>query len=100
RARLYLRSFPTRRSSDLPHLAVGDDVEPGALLLGDRIDRRVVPRLLEVLLGHAPQLLHARARRETAGQPLAVDQPVGLGVGTDQNRKSTRLNSSHVKISY
>ena len=37
-----------------PDLAVRDDVEPGRLLLAHRLVRRVVLRLLEERLGHAP----------------------------------------------
>ena len=61
------------------HFAVGDDVEPGALLLGDGHDRGVVPGLLEPLLGHTPQFLNAGPRGESAGQLLAVDQPAQAG---------------------
>ena len=42
-------------------LAVGDDVDAGALLLADRDERRVVLRLLEPLGRHAPDLA-ARTR--------------------------------------
>src|SRR5690606_39778686 len=34
--------------------------------------------------GNPPQLFSPRARREPPGQLRAVDQPFGLGVGTDQ----------------
>src|SRR5690606_41731962 len=37
-------------------------------------------------------------QRPNLGQDLLALFPVGLGIGVD--RKSTRLNSSHVKISY
>ena len=67
-----------------PHLAVGDDVESGALLVVDREQRRVVLRLREVLRRHGPQFLGAHARRKTAGELFAVDQPFRLGVGADQ----------------
>jgi hypothetical protein len=68
------------------HLAVGQDVQAGALLVGDRDPRRVVLGLLEVLGRHAPQLPRPHARREAVAQPLAVDQPVGLRVRSDQAR--------------
>ena len=68
------------------HLAVGDDVEPGALLVGDRQPRRVVLGLLQVRRVDAPQLARAHARREAVAQPLAVDQPVRLRVGADEAR--------------
>src|SRR5690606_40700810 len=73
-AHRYLHSFPTRRSSDLVGRERGWRRRQVALLAGVRPDERAAGR--------------ARARR-----------PVGPHHrGTD--RKSTRLNSSHVKISY
>ena len=66
-------------------LAVGDDVEPGLLLGADREQRRVVLRLGEIGLGDAPQLLRAHARREAAGELLAVDQPIRLGITADES---------------
>src|SRR5690606_41752747 len=94
--RLLLLSVPTRRSSDL--IAVGD---PGAAPVptpsaddvhgrrgegvggaDDRADIRVVPEILD---------------RHVEGVPARVD------IGDDRlagDRKSTRLNSSHVKNSY
>src|SRR5690606_42018249 len=71
-----LPSFPTRRSSDLV-AALGGDVslptmsEPGHVMVIDRFRVDVLTR---------------------------VAIPGGELVG--QDRKSTRLNSSHVKISY
>ena len=53
-----------------PHLAVGDDVEPGALLVADGEQRGVVLRLLEQFRRNAPQLLGAHARRKAAGELL------------------------------
>ena len=46
-------------------LAVGDDVEPGALLVADREQRGIVLRLIQMLRRNAPQLLGAHARRKT-----------------------------------
>ncbi len=66
------------------HLAVGDDVQPGALLVGDRQPRRVVLRLLEIARIDPPQLRRPHARREAPAQLLAVDQPVRLRVGADE----------------
>src|SRR5690606_42047092 len=86
-----LVSFPTRRSSDLmmapPRLVdlCGDQpVKPGA---------RLVPAPVRLL----------KQRAADDGGLLTVDFQddlcVQLGHGS-QDRKSTRLNSSHVKISY
>ncbi len=65
-----------------PHLAVGHDVDAGALHVADGDQGRIVLGLLEERLGHAPDLTHARARHDLA-QHLAIDQPVGLRIGAD-----------------
>src|SRR5690606_42043408 len=92
-----LWSFPTRRSSDLKAVAASPDGVAGASA------RPLVP--LPVLAHPANRTAHSAAvsgrsilasldirttlaRRPGGGQPPKVD------------RKSTRLNSSHVKISY
>src|SRR5690606_41506740 len=71
---LYLPSFPTRRSSDL--------------------------RALECALPE--QVVHERSDREPDLRPqrLVVGLEHGELRAAVQDRKSTRLNSSHVKISY
>src|SRR5207249_11434015 len=89
------RSFPTRRSSDLPELE-----DPGLehqLVVGagdaaveSGVDAQA-PRGLEHG-GLAPRL-----RLAEGAQPRPVDLDEG---GRLQDRKSTRLNSSHVSISY
>src|SRR6185437_3179118 len=66
------------------HLAVGDDVEPGALLVGDGEPGGIVLRLLEIGGIDPPQLPRADPRREPAPQLLAVDEPVRLGVRADE----------------
>ena len=70
-----------------PHLAVGDDVEPGALLVADGEQGRVVLGLLQEFGRDAPQLAGADARRKAAGELDPVDQPVGLDVAADQGRR-------------
>src|SRR5690606_40323896 len=75
-----LHSFPTRRSSDLP--------QRGAAGAGAQVDERATRRLA---------LPHRAVRdRQLIGAELAVAHDA-MGEG---DRKSTRLNSSHVKISY
>src|SRR5690606_39689640 len=85
-----LHSFPTRRSSDLY-----DGVKPKhpfPLALGHEISGRVV-----AAGAGAEGALH---------QPVLVYAVIPCGTcdlcqrGLTQDRKSTRLNSSHVKISY
>src|SRR5690606_41497507 len=85
-----LPSFPTRRSSDLH---AGDrggrvaDLRHELLDRGGQVGLRVPRRLGQL---HDPTaLLQGRGRRGA--------RPLGLLL---QDRKSTRLNSSHVKISY
>src|SRR5690606_40191713 len=70
-----LHSFPTRRSSDLAGRGLRG---PGA---------GSVP-----LFGPGPRPRRAAGGRQ---QPCAA-----LALGRHRDRKSTRLNSSHVKISY
>src|SRR5690606_41913734 len=79
-----LRSFPTRRSSDLleRHLP-GQHRGGGGRLQADRRG------------GAAVGLPRRHARAPGGGGPSGL---AGLRRGRD--RKSTRLNSSHVKISY
>src|SRR5690606_41954087 len=86
-----LPSFPTRRSSDLMHApAIGQRPGRVRIVAGSRL------RCLGLL----------RTQQESGGG----DGEVGMGRGCVamqelvqvpvQDRKSTRLNSSHVKISY
>src|SRR5690606_41307401 len=80
-----LLSFPTRRSSDLEFhhpLQVGIPPLPGVAHLLRARDHRD----------------HAHGRSEAHGQ--AAQRAVRHGPASLEDRKSTRLNSSHVKISY
>src|SRR5207253_9448794 len=86
-----LRSFPTRRSSDLVEQRL-EDLERRARVEGHAADEAAGP--VVGVLHRAEPLEHA------------VDVRARLGVHGDdvrpgrQDRKSTRLNSSHVAISY
>ena len=75
------------------HLAVGDDVEPGPLLVADGDQGGVVHRLVEPFRRDPPQFLRPHPRREAAGELDAVDQPVGLGIGADEGRGQQHLAS-------
>src|SRR5690606_42021175 len=72
-----LHSFPTRRSSDLHQRPAGRSVR--GLVAGS------------ALVGRSASGVHCRLHRRCCG----VFPVAGQG-----DRKSTRLNSSHVKISY
>src|SRR5699024_11550199 len=87
-----LHSFPTRRSSDLAGLAAGGMAFDGLALAGGA-------RVLQVLLEHPGHGVGV----------LLVHRLLALGAGDGHrlavaidhlDRKSTRLNSSHVSISY
>src|SRR5690606_39390852 len=75
-----LHSFPTRRSSDLPTEGLGEWASARRLLGFGR-----APRIVRV--GEAWHV----------GALLIADDAV---YATGEDRKSTRLNSSHVKNSY
>src|SRR5439155_20629507 len=81
-------AFPTRRSSDLPEDAEARGAhDPGSVL---QLHRHLLDEG-----EHHPDDVGKRRREvheEQAG--VGVEQPEG------QDRKSTRLNSSHVAISY
>src|SRR5690606_40748193 len=91
-------SFPTRRSSDLEHAAVPEIVAGGDVAFG-----RGQVGLLHELFDRTHAFAGGRADVAVAGlrpggHDAEGDQAAGPGSG--QDRKSTRLNSSHVKISY
>src|SRR5205807_9130878 len=83
---LALHSFPTRRSSDLDAMPLeegGDDAPP-----------RVVPLPLGACVDHEPVAVRSLDRGRV---PLP---DIEEGEGEPRDRKSTRLNSSHLVISY
>src|SRR3954464_6572364 len=63
-----------------PDLAVGDDVDAGRLLRADREQSRIVLCFFQKGFFNPPKLACAHARWDLFGQPLAVDEPVGLWV--------------------
>src|SRR5690606_41091205 len=97
---LALHPFPTRRSSDL-------EPQPAAL-----VDDRIRLRLLEqpALIGAVKIALAVDCRHSIAVDiDGAVTHRLAINLGKSsedrhaglrRDRKSTRLNSSHVKISY
>src|SRR5207249_9486665 len=94
RTHLHLHSFPTRRSSDLalPSTATTDSSL-------DRNECESKPTLLSLFLHRArdeagpfsERLTDLRHKRNTSRDPKP---------SPSRDRKSTRLNSSHVSISY
>src|SRR5690606_41913761 len=89
-----LPSFPTRRSSDLYYRLAGE--------IGGAAGAQLVPRG-----GMASVVDALRQAAESAGATVLTGAPVsrilvehGRATGVALDRKSTRLNSSHVKISY
>src|SRR5690606_41445091 len=87
-AHLDLHSFPTRRSSDLARAAI--DAAGGEVLLTARSEGFFIGR---------PDL-EETVRRLQAFAEAGADCLYAPGIRSEQDRKSTRLNSSHVKISY
>src|SRR5690606_41219661 len=85
-----LHPFPTRRSSDLAGRVALEQLAGGELLEPARIP--AVPVIL-LLVELGP------GQRHLAGVDHD-DEIAGVDVGRVLDRKSTRLNSSHVKISY
>src|SRR5207248_10542666 len=81
----YLHSFPTRRSSDLPLLGKAVEHEAGERDHAEHDDRRDVEPV-------------RRPRDEPFDHGNPEDE--GLVAWATQDRKSTRLNSSHRTISY
>src|SRR5207253_10792211 len=90
RAPRALPSFPTRRSSDLAPPAAS--AEPSVDVIPILVSRKVLT---------AEQA--ERVRRATRMSPQSGEQAViqlGFASEVQIDRKSTRLNSSHVAISY
>src|SRR5690606_40346912 len=93
-----LISSPTRRSSDL---------RAAGLLLQDLLEQRAqvdeMGREAEVFLGdlelHHQRRLRRGAEQRAEGFARHEIERAALHLH-DEDRKSTRLNSSHVKISY
>src|SRR5699024_11382005 len=95
---LYLHPFPTRRSSDLK----GSTTIKGALneldmagLLERERGGFSAPNRLYVKVPRVPQVQFSD--QLMAGKPTLIEPE---NRPTDGDRKSTRLNSSHVSISY
>src|SRR5207249_10556507 len=84
-----LHSFPTRRSSDL---RLGRRVRP------PRGSQPAVP--VRTRRRHGTRRRRGPARRRQRGRLLLRSARRRRGGAAGEDRKSTRLNSSHVSISY
>ena len=62
-----------------PYLAIGHDIDAGALLVADRQDGGVVLSLLEMGWVDAPQLPRMSPRRDDLRQTPAIDRQSGCG---------------------
>src|SRR5690606_40953790 len=90
-------SFPTRRSSDLhPHLR-GHDIDRPQIGQDRRDQRDLSKRSKTHHVGFLPK---SPAGRNSNVRMKATKMPVWPRLSPRKDRKSTRLNSSHVKISY
>src|SRR5207248_10442008 len=95
-----LHSFPTRRSSDLYRQAMKEaDLEPRFSEIGSE-DRELGYLAAKALLarGERPTALFVGTDQAASGVYQAL-QESGIRI-PDEDRKSTRLNSSHRTISY
>src|SRR5436309_7329153 len=93
---LHLHSFPTRRSSDL------DDIEFGeAWEIVERDDLRVFDAIAAITRAVGFGDGFEDVEGDTIGAVAdSVESQLKAGFVALEDRKSTRLNSSHVKISY
>src|SRR5690606_41298372 len=91
-----LHSCPTRRSSDL--LAEGEEVK-AARARRDLAEGQVIQARSGALPQVSAQLGYTRTIRSLFDD-LRMIPSGGDGEDGSEDRKSTRLNSSHVKISY
>ena len=80
-----------------PDLAVGDDVQPGALLVADRGQGRRVLGLLEEALLDPPEVGGADPRGLAPPQLVSVEQPLGLRVGPNEACQHS-LDPSHAPL--
>src|SRR5204862_652893 len=89
----HLSSFPTRRSSDLN---ASDGSDRTIRRVADNVSRSVIPRALP------PAPSTGSCRFDDAGRAQATRRPLQASnaARARADRKSTRLNSSHVEISY
>src|SRR5690606_40790903 len=87
-------SFPTRRSSDLPLHPVTKFQQKGESQLNNRI------RAITRHISHHDAMLRGVVCVDNVISRSGYADIFQSGQLSEEDRKSTRLNSSHVKISY
>src|SRR5690606_41621622 len=94
----YLFSFPTRRSSDLFRLSTNEIKNKNIQLKPISIETEIIEEVEEVAVD--PNVLIKQAEQKLADANEQAKQLIENAEKQIEDRKSTRLNSSHVKISY
>src|SRR5690606_41245303 len=94
-----LPPFPTRRSSDLDDLPAmdDDDLRRGQPTVHRAFDEAAAILAGDGLLTYAFDIVAGEQTELPADRKVALTAALARAAG---DRKSTRLNSSHVKISY
>src|SRR5690606_41442664 len=92
-----LHSFPTRRSSDLQAIAAASAEDQARIAYDEALSiARATPWLEKA--AKATESTFFLEHPKSGAKFRAISSDGGAQLGKD--RKSTRLNSSHVKISY
>src|SRR5205814_10039256 len=94
----YLHPFPTRRSSDLRARLQQRDVALGTNRAGVDADHANI--VGKALSAERAGKGHQRGISGAAADVVGVESFAGGADVVDEDRKSTRLNSSHLGISY
>src|SRR5690606_41722067 len=87
-------SFPTRRSSDL------ELIDNGETELLKEPTKSLIFHLVHVVIGRVGDIPIRRRHEEDRREARPLGSHVNEMKNEALDRKSTRLNSSHVKISY
>src|SRR5690606_41469462 len=96
----HLRSFPTRRSSDLTVQRLRDELAgvESSLRVNDEGRRNVLRNIMRGTFDDEQARLANLEVAEERDALLARQAELTGQIATAEDRKSTRLNSSHVKI--